>query len=229
MTVHVTNVSDRVPANVDAIPIDQIATPNGVYRAGMKRLLDVVLVVLALPFVVPFLALVSLLVATDGHSPFFTQERVGKDGRRFTIWKLRTMVPDAEAKLERFLAEDDRAKREWTVKQKLTNDPRCTRLGLALRRTSIDELPQIFNVLVGDMSLVGPRPMLPAQQSLYPGRSYYKLRPGITGAWQVSQRNATGFAERARFDDEYNARLSLMTDARILARTVVSVIRGTGC
>lgn len=229
MTVHVTNVSDRVAANVDAIPIDHVAVPRGAYRAGIKRLLDVFFVILALPFVVPFLALVALLVAADGHSPFFTQERVGKDGRRFTIWKLRTMVPNAEAELEKYLAENEVARREWTVKQKLTNDPRCTKLGPALRRTSIDELPQIFNVLIGDMSLVGPRPMLPVQQSLYPGRSYYKLRPGITGAWQVSHRNETGFAERAQFDDDYNAKLSLMTDLKILAQTVVTVVRGTGC
>ncbi len=229
MTLHVTNMSDRVPANVDSIPIDQISPQRGLYRAGIKRVIDVTLVILALPFVIPFLALISLAVALDGYSPLFTQERVGKDGRRFTIWKLRTMVPNAEAELDRYLAENDDVRREWLVKQKLSDDPRCTRLGLALRRTSIDELPQLLNVLIGDMSLVGPRPMMPSQQSLYPGRAYYKMRPGITGPWQVSRRNETGFADRARFDDQYHANLSLLTDARILARTIVSVVRGTGC
>ena len=229
MTVHVTNVSERIAANVDAIPVEAVSGTRGIYRAGLKRVFDVTLVLLALPFVIPFLALVALLVASDGHSPFFTQERIGKDGRRFTLWKLRTMVPDAEEKLDRYLAENEAAKREWTIKQKLTKDPRCTRLGLALRRTSIDELPQIFNVLVGDMSLVGPRPMMPSQQSMYPGRAYYKLRPGITGSWQVSPRNQSGFVDRALYDDMYHARLSLPTDLAILAKTMTAVVRGTGC
>ncbi|MXQ06420.1 sugar transferase [Alphaproteobacteria bacterium GH1-50] len=229
MTVHVTNVSDRIAANVDSIPIESVSPTRGIYRAALKRVFDVTLVLLALPFVLPFLALVALAVATDGHSPIFAQERVGKDGRRFTLWKFRTMVPDAEEKLDRYLAENEAARREWTVKQKLTNDPRCTRFGLALRRTSIDELPQIFNVLVGDMSLVGPRPMMPSQQSMYPGRAYYKLRPGITGLWQVSPRNQSDFADRAHYDDVYHARLSFPADAMILAKTLVAVVRGTGC
>ena len=229
MTVHVTNVNDRIPANVDAIPIEPIEARRGFYCATMKRPLDVLLVLLALPFVIPFLAIVALLVSLDGHAPIFTQERVGKDGRRFTIWKLRTMVPDAEEILDRYLRENESARREWTIKQKLAHDPRCTRLGRVLRRTSMDELPQLLNVLLGDMSLVGPRPMMPDQQSLYPGRAYYKLRPGITGPWQVSPRNESSFADRARFDDDYGSRLSLMLDLRILGRTIVAVVRGTGC
>lgn len=229
MTVHVTNVSDRVAANVDAVPIEPVQTSSGAYRAALKRLLDITFVVLTAPFVVPFVALVALAVSMDGHSPFFKQERVGKDGRRFTLWKLRTMVPNAEALLTAHLDANEAARFEWTTKQKLTNDPRITRLGNSLRRTSIDELPQLFNVLIGDMSLVGPRPMMPSQQSLYPGRAYYKLRPGITGPWQVSQRHESDFSDRARYDDFYNAAMSFTLDIRILARTVFAVVRGTGC
>jgi lipopolysaccharide/colanic/teichoic acid biosynthesis glycosyltransferase len=229
MTVHVTNVSERVAANVDAIPIEPLRSKSGAYRAAFKRLFDISFVLLTAPFVLPFVALVALIVSLDGHSPIFRQERVGKDGRRFMLWKLRTMVPGAEDLLSDHLDCDADARSEWNEKQKLTNDPRITRLGHALRRTSIDELPQLLNVLAGDMSLVGPRPMMPNQQSLYPGRAYYKLRPGVTGPWQVSQRNEAGFSERAHYDDAYDASMSFGQDLRILIKTVFAVIRGTGC
>jgi len=228
MTVHVTNVANPSAANVDALPISGPVRAHGLYRSGLKRVVDLSLVIVSLPFIAPFLGLIALLIATDGHSPIFRQERVGRDGRRFTIWKFRTMVPDAEVMLETHLSENPSARREWNTKQKLTNDPRCTRLGRALRRTSLDELPQIINVLTGDMSLIGPRPMLPCQQALYPGRSYYSLRPGMTGLWQVSKRNETEFAERAHYDDAYDLSLSAWQDLQILAKTVNVVVRGTG-
>ncbi|CAN0603846.1 unnamed protein product, partial [Ectocarpus sp. 12 AP-2014] len=194
-----------------------------------KRCIDVALVLLSLPFVLPFLALVSLaIVLSDGGSPLFKQERIGKDGRRFQIWKFRSMVVDAESQLDRHLNENPAAKAEWENKQKLSYDPRCTAVGRLLRRTSIDELPQIFNVLSGDMSLVGPRPMLPSQQALYPGQAYYKMRPGMTGAWQVTSRSTSDFSDRAAYDDQYNTRLTLVQDLSILARTVGVVLRGTG-
>lgn len=228
MTVHVTNVANSSAANVDALPVSGPIKAKGVYRSGIKRVVDVVLVLASFPFVAPFLGLIALIIASDGHSPIFRQERVGRDGRRFTIWKFRTMVPNAEALLETHLSENPDARREWNTKQKLSNDPRCTRIGRALRRTSLDELPQIFNVLFGDMSLIGPRPMLPCQQALYPGRSYYSLRPGMTGLWQVSKRNLTDFADRAYYDDAYDVSLSAWQDLRILGKTVHVVLRGTG-
>ena len=117
---------------------------------------------------------------------------------------------------------------EWTSKQKLSNDPRITKFGRILRRTSADELPQLINVLTGDMSLVGPRPMMPSQQALYPGHAYYRLRPGLTGSWQVSERNASTFADRAKYDDSYEQDLSFGTDLGIIARTVGVVLRCTG-
>lgn len=228
MTVHVTNVANSSAANVDALPVSGPLKSKGIYRSGLKRVVDVVLVLASLPFVVPFLGLIALMIASDGHSPVFRQERVGRDGRRFTLWKLRTMVPNAELLLEAHLSDSPDARREWNAKQKLSNDPRCTRFGRALRRTSLDELPQIFNVLFGDMSLIGPRPMLPCQQALYPGRSYYGLRPGMTGLWQVSKRNQTDFADRAYYDDAYDVTLSAWRDLGILAKTVRVVLRGTG-
>ena len=225
MTVHTSRI--EVATGITTASEHEVVT--GAYRSFFKRILDVVLVVVSLPFVVPFLALVSLaIVLSDGASPFFKQERVGKDGRRFNILKFRSMVVDAEAQLERYLNANPEAKREWETKQKLAYDPRCTFVGRLLRKTSIDELPQIFNVLMGDMSLIGPRPMMPNQQALYPGQAYYNMRPGMTGAWQVSSRSTSDFADRAAFDDHYHARVSFMEDVSILARTVGVVLRGTG-
>ena len=200
-----------------------------IYRSVVKRVLDVTVVLLALPFLVPFLLILAVAIcAKDGHSPFFTQERIGQNGKRFRIWKFRTMVPDAEAMLQRHLDENPEAQAEWTSMQKLSIDPRCTSVGKLLRRSSMDELPQLFNVLIGDMSLVGPRPMLPEQQSLYPGHGYYRLRPGMTGSWQVSARSGSTFASRAGYDDTYEREVNFMCDAKIIAKTVGVVLRGTG-
>jgi lipopolysaccharide/colanic/teichoic acid biosynthesis glycosyltransferase len=198
------------------------------YRSLFKRVLDVLLVLAALPVTLPVVLVMALLVARDGASPFFLQKRVTKNGRIFHMVKIRTMVPDAEGYLASYLAKNPAARREWDETQKLKDDPRITRVGRLLRKTSLDELPQLWNVLKGDMSLVGPRPMMVDQQDLYPGRAYYALRPGITGSWQVSDRNNGTFAGRAKFDAEYYANLSLATDLSILLRTVSVVVRGTG-
>ena len=221
--------TSRIEVATDITAADRTLARSGIYQMGLKRLFDVSLVLLALPFVLPFLAIISLaIVLSDGGSPLFRQERIGKDGRRFQIWKFRSMVVDAEAQLERHLSKNPKAKLEWETKQKLSFDPRCTTVGRLLRRSSLDELPQIFNVLGGDMSLVGPRPMLPCQQALYPGQAYYNMRPGMTGAWQVTTRNTSEFSDRAAFDDFYSTRVSLVEDLRILVRTVGVVLRGTG-
>jgi len=208
---------------------DRTARTSGAYRRLFKRLFDVALIVIALPVVVPLIALLALLVARDGGQPFYSQDRIGKGGRVYRIWKLRTMVLNADDHLEMHLSRDPALRAEWNSKQKLINDPRITRLGHFLRRSSIDELPQLFNVLRGEMSLIGPRPMMVCQKSLYPGRDYYDLRPGITGLWQISDRNDTSFADRAHYDARYNGSLSLRTDIRILFATVRVVLRGTGC
>jgi exopolysaccharide production protein ExoY len=201
---------------------------GGFYRHVLKRLIDIVAVLLAAPVVLPAVVALALIVRRDGGPAFYVQNRIGLGGRIFRCWKLRSMVPDAEAKLEAHLARDPEARHEWEIHQKLRDDPRITPIGRLIRKTSLDELPQLWNVLVGDMSLVGPRPMLPEQSPLYPGRAYYNLRPGITGFWQVSDRNGTAFAARAHYDSEYDNRLSLLTDLLVLAATIRVVLRGTG-
>jgi len=175
------------------------------------------------------MVVLALLVASDGGSPFYWQERVGRGGRGFRFLKLRTMVPKADTRLERYLQSNPEARAEWDATQKLKNDPRITAVGKLLRKTSLDELPQLWNVLVGDMSLVGPRPMMVSQRDLYPGSAYYKLRPGITGSWQVSERHESEFRARAIYDTSYERELSFRTDLSILCKTVGVVLRATGC
>lgn len=201
---------------------------TGPYRRMFKRALDVTAVLLAAPFVVPLVVGLAMAVRRDGASAFYTQERIGAGGRVFRMWKLRSMVADADARLESYLSENPGARHEWNRTQKLRHDPRITPLGEMLRRSSLDELPQLWNVLRGDMSLVGPRPMMTCQRDMYPGAAYFRLRPGITGHWQTAGRNATSFAARADFDQVYEENLSLATDLRILGRTVGVVLRGTG-
>lgn len=201
---------------------------RSVYRSVFKRVFDILFVLtIALPVTLVVLVL-ALLISLDGASPFYLQERVGKNGKCFKMLKLRSMVPNAHRKLEAYLQANAAARVEWNEKQKLTHDPRITPLGRIIRKTSLDELPQFFNVLKGDMSVVGPRPMMPQQTALYPGTSYYRMRPGITGFWQISERNECSFAERAIHDSNYDRSLSLRTDIAVVWRTVAVVMAGTG-
>lgn len=224
MTQHYPGTSFAAQAR----PVRRHAPAPRPYATLVKRILDVALVLAALPVVLPVILVLAALAASDGYTPFFSQPRIGKNGRRFQMLKIRTMVPDAEARLTQHLAENPEAAAEWHRAQKLRNDPRITRAGRFLRRSSLDELPQLWNVLIGDMSLVGPRPMLPQQRALYPGNAYETLRPGITGLWQVEARNSTSFADRATFDTKYANKISLKTDIQILAKTLNAVINQTG-
>ena len=218
---------------LDAGLASKVASENkpsfSLYSNVFKRVFDLMVVFIAAPFAVLLVAVMSVLVLRSGMNPFYIQKRVGQGGKTFGILKMQTMVADADKRLEEHLARNPEARAEWKKHQKLRHDPRITTVGAMLRRTSLDELPQLWNVLKGDMSIVGPRPMMMDQQSLYPGSAYYELRPGITGSWQVSDRNNTSFAERARYDSDYLDRLSLQEDASIIFRTVGVVLRGTGC
>ncbi|MGR3697150.1 MAG: sugar transferase [Roseovarius sp.] len=200
-----------------------------VYGHFFKRVLDILVVLLSAPAVLLVVAVLCVLISRDGASPFYAQDRVGKNGRIFRMWKLRSMVLNADAQLESYLAANPARRLEWDEHQKLRHDPRITRIGRLIRKTSLDELPQLWNVLIGDMSIVGPRPMMPNQKALYPGRGYYALRPGITGYWQISVRNESSFAERANFDTKYLRELSLWTDLRVMLCTFRVVFCGTGC
>ena len=228
MTAHYPDIAEKAQPIQAHLHDRRILQRRGTYRLGVKRTIDVLSVLLSALVTLPLIAIMAFFVSLDGHSPFYSQKRVGRGGRIFTLWKLRSMVPDADARLEAHLAADPAARAEWNRTQKLKDDPRITRMWRFLRKSSADELPQLWNVLLGDMSLVGPRPMMPEQAPLYPGTAYYALRPGITGSWQVSARNESSFADRARFDNDYDRRVSLGTDLAILLATVRVVLRGTG-
>ncbi|MGB0960077.1 MAG: sugar transferase [Halocynthiibacter sp.] len=206
----------------------QAQTP---YIAWQKRFLDVLCVFISLPVVVPLIFLFWLAIRLDGGPGFFVQKRVGQEGLIFYLWKLRTMHPDAETRLEACLDADPQMRAEWAHKQKLTHDPRVTRIGRFMRRANIDELPQLLNVLRGEMSLIGPRPFLPSQEKQYRqggGRAYYRLLPGLSGFWQISARSTSGFLERVRYDEAYADEISLWTDLRVIACTLGTFLHRTG-
>ncbi len=237
MTINMSEISTRFPVlppgamtvpDGPAFALAPMPKRRGPYRNLFKRGLDVLAIVAAVPVVVPVIGALALVVALEGGNPFYTQMRVGRHGRKFRMWKLRSMVLDADARMAEYLQSNPSARAEWDTTQKLQNDPRITSFGRFLRKSSLDELPQLWNVLKGDMSLVGPRPMMISQQLMYPGRAYYALRPGITGYWQTAGRNRTTFEARAEYDTVYEEKLSLATDVSILAKTVNVVLKGTG-
>jgi exopolysaccharide production protein ExoY len=197
----------------------------------VSRGLDIVIAALALLFLLPLLVLIALAIKISDPGPvFFGHRRVGRGGRSFACWKFRTMVVDAETRLARILASDPRAAREWAEHQKLTNDPRVTAIGNFLRRSSLDELPQLFNVLRGEMSIVGPRPIVENEAARYGQHFalYCLVRPGITGLWQISGRSDIRYFERVLLDVRYVSSKSMLRDLRIIVLTVPSVLAARG-
>lgn len=198
---------------------------DGAYERT-KRLLDVVICLLLLPFVVAVLAVCALAIKLDSRGPvFFVQHRTGRGGRRFRMYKLRTMVRDAEVLKAHYAHMNAMSYPDF----KIARDPRVTRVGRILRKTSLDELPQIFNILRGDMTLVGPRPTsFRAETYRLWHTARLEVKPGLTGLWQVSGRNQLDFDERLRLDIAYIRHRSLGLDLKILARTVGTVVSGRG-
>ncbi|SLN74395.1 Undecaprenyl phosphate N,N'-diacetylbacillosamine 1-phosphate transferase [Pseudooceanicola marinus] len=201
------------------------------YIALGKRLFDLLLVALLAPLIVPIIAVLWVMARLDGGPGFYSQMRIGMDGKLFRCWKLRTMSVNAEDLLVELCRKDPAIAEEWHRNQKLENDPRITTVGRFARATSLDELPQIWNVLTGDMSFVGPRPFMTSQESMYRaagGKAYFKMRPGVTGAWQVDGRGSTTFVERVQYDNAYFKALSLKEDLRCIGKTVAVVLRREG-
>jgi len=207
------------------------AARAGEREEALRRGLEVLLALLVLALALPLLLVIALAVRLDSPGPaLFRQQRLGRGGRAFWLLKFRTMRLGAEMELPLLLQDDPARRLSWEQFGKLWDDPRLTRSGRFLRRFSLDELPQLVNVLRGEMSLVGPRPILPSQREAYgPAfEAYTTVRPGLTGLWQVQGRNLTSFAERARLDALYLQRRSLRLDLAILLRTLPCVLRGVG-
>jgi undecaprenyl-phosphate galactose phosphotransferase len=198
----------------------------------LKRAIDYLITLILLPLIMPLFIFIALLVKITSKGPIiFSHERVGKGGKIFKCYKFRTMYIDAEEKLKQILETNPEVKVEWETKYKLTNDPRVTPIGKFLRKTSLDELPQIFNVLKGEMSLIGPRPVTKEELDKYykeKAELYCLIPPGITGLWQVSGRSNLTYEERVNLDCWYIRNWSLWLDLVILLKTVKVVLKGEG-
>lgn len=196
----------------------------------VKRIKDVIGASLLLSLAALPMLIITLLIRRDGAPAIYGQSRVGKNGVMFRCLKFRTMVVDADAVLADYLATNETAREEWAADQKLRHDPRVTILGAFLRKTSLDELPQLINVLKGEMSLVGPRPIVRDEIARYGQHivHYYRATPGITGLWQVSGRNNVTYEERVALDRRYVTQWSLWMDLMILGLTVPALISRNG-
>jgi exopolysaccharide production protein ExoY len=200
------------------------------YSRFGKRIFDLLLALLLLPVISPVILMLWLIVSCDGGSGFFGHTRTGRNGQEFRCWKIRSMVLDAELTLKDHLASEPVAAREWLRNFKLVDDPRITKFGSFIRKTSLDELPQILNVLKGEMSFVGPRPVTQRELRKYglSRSAYLATTPGITGLWQVSGRNSASYDERVEFDTRYAQRKSFALDLWIISQTATAVLKQTG-
>ena len=206
--------------------------PSSLFRYQViKRVLDVLLVIVSIPVLLPALLIVAALVKLTSPGPvFFSHRRICRDGAFFSMWKFRTMCVNSSDLLEQHLAKNPKARIEWNKLHKLRIDPRITPIGLFLRRYSLDELPQVWNVLQGQMSLVGPRPIVAAEVEKYGDcfDCYCRVKPGLTGLWQVSGRSELSYDARVALDCEYVGGWALSKDFLILLRTFASVVNQDG-
>lgn len=212
-------------------PIASLRNEPKSHDPDSAQWLDRILALMIIIFLLPLLIVTALAIVVTSRGPvLFRQQRLGRGGKAFVCYKFRTMEVDAERRLKVLLQNDAQARLEWDRDQKLRNDPRITSIGEFLRKSSIDELPQLFNVLRGNMRLVGPRPIVESERRKYGRyfRDYCKVRPGITGLWQVSGRNDVSYRRRVAYDVLYSKRRSLLVDAQILLATVPCVLLRRG-
>ena len=218
-------------ATADALAGQSRGARRAAQRPGLKRAMDILGAGALLLVLLPLFAILAVIIRRDGGPAFYAHRRIGLGGKEFGCLKFRSMVTDSDRRLAALLENDAGARAEWQATRKLRNDPRVTRIGRFLRATSLDELPQIINVLKGEMSLVGPRPVLASELAMYYGAAaehYTSVRPGITGLWQVSGRSNTSYAERVALDVQYATQPSLVQDIRILLRTPLVVLQRRG-
>ncbi len=198
----------------------------------MKRAVDIIAGIIGMIILIPLMLIIKIanIFTKDKASIFFVQNRIGKDGKIFKMYKFRTMIIGAEEELEKLLMENEDLRNEYELNKKIKDDPRVTKIGKFLRKTSLDEFPQFINILKGEMSLVGPRPYLKREKKDI-GKDYYKIiemTPGLTGLWQVSGRSNISFEERVKLDMEYYKKNSFWGDMKILLKTVTAVLNKKG-
>ncbi len=205
---------------------------NDKYSSFVKRTFDVALASSALIFLFPmFLILCVVLLISQGRPIFIKHKRVGRSGASFGCLKFRSMVTNADDVLKDHLSKNPEVREEWEATRKLKSDPRITQIGAFLRKSSVDELPQLFNIIRGEMSVVGPRPIVQDEVRYYGDDfiHYTKLRPGLTGLWQVSGRNDVSYKTRVQLDVRYSQQCNLYNDVVIIAKTIPAVLRSKGC
>jgi undecaprenyl-phosphate galactose phosphotransferase len=220
--------ADRISSWGEASPAGEFYR---IHTSGVKRAMDLAITFPVLVFTSPLLMLIYVLLKIFDPGPaLFSQLRVGKDGRTFLVYKFRTMRVDAAARLEALLASDPAAASEWASFQKLRKDPRVTILGRFLRKSSLDELPQLLNIMRGEMSVVGPRPVTSSEIYRYGSEYpfYTAVRPGVVGLWQVSGRNRLAYTERVALDVKYVKTWTVWADVKILLRAIPVVLFGLG-
>jgi len=201
------------------------------YSLILKRCLDILLLLVSAPITVPLTLIVAIAIKISSPGPvFYGHKRIGQKGREFKCWKFRSMVIDADKQLEKILAESPEMRAEWEKDRKFTNDPRITKIGKILRKTSIDEIPQFFNILIGEMSFIGPRPVTKPELDKYGKNQNFILsvQPGLSGMWQISGRSDTGYEERITLDSYYIQNWSVWLDLWIIIKTIYVVLKGKG-
>lgn len=222
--------SQKLPASF-SLPVRVTRDEYNSARVVVKRSIDLTAGIVLLLLLSPLMLLIAALIrAGDGGPAIFKQARIGRSGKSFRCWKFRTMATNADDALQQLLASDPAAAQEWAESQKLTHDPRITPVGAFLRRSSLDELPQLFNIIAGEMSFVGPRPIVAAERERY-GEAFthcFSVPPGLTGLWQISGRSDCSYATRVSLDSQYASEWHLLLDAKILMRTVPAVLMQRG-
>ena len=201
-----------------------------IFKKGIKRTIDIVGSTSGIVLLSPVFLYLAYKVRQDGGPAFYGHKRLGKDGKTFKCWKFRSMVPNAGDVLTELLENDPAAREEWNNTFKLKNDPRITKIGDFLRKTSLDEIPQLFNVLKGEMSLVGPRPIVFDEIKYYNEniKYYYSVKPGVTGLWQVSGRSDASYRKRVKLDNFYVRNFTILRDIQIMIKTVFVVLKREG-
>ena len=198
----------------------------------IKRTFDIVVSLVGCIFLLPIIIIVkiSYIISKDYNSIFYTQTRIGKNGKEFKLYKFRSMIPNADEVLFKLLKEHKEMAKEYKINKKLKNDPRITKMGKVLRKTSLDELPQMINVLKGDMSMIGPRPLVKGELDAHHGNHaiYESVRPGISGWWAVNGRSATTYEKRLELEYYYCENCSLMLDIKCFFMTITTVLHKRG-
>ena len=227
-----TMLSENSTDNVEKIDYKVNTNKNIVYL-GIKRIIDIIGSLFGMIILVPVtivIAIIRLIVKEERGSIFYSQKRIGKNGKYFKLYKYRSMIKDADEVLKKYLEENEEARKEFEEFQKLQNDPRITKLGNILRKTSLDELPQMLNILKGDVSFVGPRPIVDGEIDKYGEKreKFLSVKPGLTGYWQVNGRSNTSYEDRINMELYYVDNCSLWLDIKIFFKTFITVFKKEG-